>query len=136
MVLGCGKCQPDEDAFHRVFQLENYISFPWGFYVHVSCISKSRSECVCARIRELSLIFCLMLHCIKCSAGFDAHRAPLLSQSSPVYYHHMWNSKQLPESSIHLHIFPIPCCLHHSSPPSVTAFVPPAAQSHAPAAKG
>lgn len=72
-----------------------------------------------------------MLHCIKCSAGFDAQSAQLLLQSSPVYYH-SWNSKQLPESSIHLHIFPIPCCLHHSSPPSVTAFVPPAA----PVAKG
>lgn len=128
LVLGCGKCQPDEDAFHWVFQLENYISFPWGFYVHVSCISKCKSE----RTRELSLIFCLMLHCIKCSAGFDAHSARLLLQSSPVYYHHLWNSKQLPESSIHLHIFPIPCRLHYSSPHSVTAFVPPAA----PAAKG
>ncbi len=70
LVLGYGKCQPDEDAFHRVFQLENYISFPWGFYAHVSCIPKSKSE----RTRELSLIFCLMLHCIKCSAGFDAGR--------------------------------------------------------------
>lgn len=73
LVFGCGKCQPDEDTFHGGFQLENYISFPRGFYVHVSCISKRR-ERVCAR--ELSPIFCLMLHCIKCSAGFNAHWDP------------------------------------------------------------
>lgn len=49
---GAEKNQPDEDTFHWVFQLENYISFPLGFYVHVSCISKSRNEwvCVCARL--------------------------------------------------------------------------------------
>lgn len=29
-----------------------------------------------ARVRELSPIFCLMLRCIKCSAGFNAHRDP------------------------------------------------------------
>lgn len=136
LVLGCRKCQPDEDTFHWVFQLENYISFPLGFYVHVSCISKSRNEWVCVHTFELSLIFCPMLHCIKCSVGFEANSALRLLQSSPVYYHHLWNSKQLCESSIHLHTFPIPCRLHHSSPPSVTAFVPPAAQSRAPAAKG
>lgn len=105
-----------------------------------SCKSKSRNEWVwvCAHVWscELSLIFFHMLHCIKCSVGLDANIALLLLQSSPVYCHHLWNSKQQHKSSIYLDKFPIPCCFHHSSPPSVTAFVPPAAQSHAPAAKG
>lgn len=109
----------------------------WAFMFMFHVYQKAgTSECVCVRTCELSLIFCLMLHCIKCSVGFDANSTLLLLQSSPVYYHHLWNSKQLRESSIHLHTFPIPRRLHHSSPPSVTAFVPPAAQSRAPAAKG
>lgn len=80
-----------------------------------SCKSKSRNEWVWSC--ELSLIFFHMLHCIKCSVGLDANIALLLLQSSPVYCHHLWNSKQQRKSSIHLHTFPIPCCFHHSSPP-------------------
>lgn len=137
MVLGCRKKSTGRGHVSLGLSTGKLHFIPSGLLC--SCfmyIKKQERVSVCLRTFELSLIFCLMLHCIKCSVGFEANSALLLLQSSPVYYHHLWNSKQLCESSIHLHTFPIPCRLHHSSPPSVTAFVPPAAQSRAPAAKG
>ncbi len=128
---GYGKCQPDEDAFHRVFNWKTTFHSLGAFMLMFHVYQKARASAH-VNCHWYSALCFIVLNALLVLTQDGGHSARLLWQSSPVYYHHLWNSKQLPESSIHLHIFPIPCRLHHSSPPSVTAFVPPAA----PAAKG